>query len=124
MISSVHDGGLVKRVPKRLKPNPYLLEVDGKIFRFRFHFCLHFHTNELFVPFNPSESFELFDPNDSQWLPLDLPPCDPVITNGYLPDRFNFEHAVGGSNILRWARECSRVSRGLMSPTRNKDGHS
>lgn len=106
--SSAHDGGIAKWVPKRLKPNPYLLEVDGKIFRFRFR------TTELLyslVPFNPCESFEVFDPNDSQWLPLDLPPCDVDKDKLFLLDRYSFNHAVAGSNILRWAGWFTGVSR-------------
>ncbi|KAK9928565.1 hypothetical protein M0R45_025695 [Rubus argutus] len=89
---------------------PSVFEVDGKLYCLGYCFSGGDYGDS--EPYVPVASFEVFDPKEEegQWLPLDLPPCDPHIADGYMPG-INFTHAVAGSNILLWAMKFPGVFR-------------
>ncbi|PRQ33964.1 hypothetical protein RchiOBHm_Chr5g0063541 [Rosa chinensis] len=88
-----------------------VLKVEGRRYRFRFRSYSRemSEASEVTLPFIPCESFEVSDDSDhSKWLPLDVPPFDPLISAGYLPE-IKFRHLVAGPYILLWIRDGGRV---------------
>ncbi|PRQ45677.1 hypothetical protein RchiOBHm_Chr3g0494201 [Rosa chinensis] len=92
------DEGLVERVSK--------IMVKGGFYRFcdRSYSRESWDAGQVTTPFIPCRSFEVLGSDPSKWLPLELPPCDPVVRDALLPE-INFEYLVAGPYILRWVRE-------------------
>ncbi|KAL6136320.1 hypothetical protein ACLB2K_061616 [Fragaria x ananassa] len=74
---------------KITRPEYVLREVDNKLYRFQFNGRC-----------DVCESFEVFEPLQDEWLPLDVPPLK-------CPHGFN--HAIAGTKILVWGRDQTGV---------------
>ncbi|PRQ45675.1 hypothetical protein RchiOBHm_Chr3g0494171 [Rosa chinensis] len=107
-VRELHTESLSKELLERTSR----IIVEGNLYQFRDRSYSResWQTRQLTTPFNPCKSFEVLESDQSKWLPLELPPCDPVVRDALLPE-INFEYLVAGPYILRWARECGGALR-------------